>query len=145
MTAKHRPRDANQLAKVNLVLFVATVSIVLADNSFGQNETDRFFAKLEPQSAALGDCYRLQSIRLATLTCEPAATVIDAAFGSCGTQEKAYKDAMVRIGGATIPSENFAELADSIVAKVKVDTRQAILGIILETRIRAGRCSGNSN
>jgi hypothetical protein len=137
MTAKHRPRDANQLAKVNLVLFVATVSIVLADNSFGQNETDRFFAKLEPQSAALGDCYRLQSIRLATLT--------DAAFGSCGTQEKAYKDAMVKIGGATIPSAKFAELADSIVAKVKVDTRQALLGIILETRIRAGRCSGNSN
>jgi len=73
------PHDTNQPAKASFVLFVAAVSIVSADNSFGQNETDRFFAKLEPQSAALGDCYKNEGEKM-TVTKKLITTVAAAAL-----------------------------------------------------------------
>jgi hypothetical protein len=135
-----RGHKGEKRPKARLVFLTAALSLAPIHASFGQNETERFFAKSAPQSEALGDCYRTQSVRYATSTCEPAATVVDAAFGSCTTQQRAYIEALVKNGGPT-----FLSIAEGIVAKVKVDIRQFLLAKVVEARLAAGRCSGNSN
>jgi hypothetical protein len=119
---------------------LAAAALFACTGAFGQNETQRFFEKLSPQETAMGDCYRLNSIRFAVQTCEPASTVVDAAYGSCRREEKAYADTMIKLGG---PS--FADAPEHMISMAKKEMRQTSLSIVLDARIESGRCTENSN
>src|SRR5664279_1487330 len=121
--------------KACLLFLTVAMSIVSVHESFGQNQTERFNAMVAPQRDAVGDCYKAQTSRFAALSCEPAETVVDAAFGRCVAFEKAYKDVMVMNTDA-----EFMSIADAIVAKTKITIRQFLLARVLEVRLQAGRC-----
>ena len=79
-----------------VVLLAASITPALC-----QNETQRFFAKFGQQRDAVGNCYKAQVDRYARATCEPVATIVDAAYGRCASEERVYRDAMVASGGAS--------------------------------------------
>jgi hypothetical protein len=72
--------------------------------------------------------------RFAVQTCEPASTVVDAAYGACRSQEKAYADATIKLGGHG---------AEQAISTAKQEVRQKLLSIVLDARIKSGRCTGN--
>lgn len=119
------------------LLLAATV---LTSASHGQNLTDQTTAQLAPFVRAVATCYREHATRFAAQTCEPIATVVDAALGACGSEESAYKVAAVRIGG-----EVYTRIGDGIISGGREKSRQGLLGLAIESRISAGKCVGISN
>jgi hypothetical protein len=125
---------------VKATIFITTTIITCFPGiSSAQNETNSLFVKLAPQSEAVAMCYRISAIKFASLTCESAATVVNAAFGNCALQEKAYGDAMLKIAGRT-----YAGIPDGIIAKAKSDSKQALLSIVLSIRSNQRLCLENS-
>jgi hypothetical protein len=115
-------------------VFVIAATL-LSPQSFGRTRRD----DLTPLMARLFVCYRAWSTDLAANTCEPATTVVDAAFGSCAKEEEAVLDEAAKVGGPSLASVFRDEIA-----KEKTE-RSRYLAIVLQTRISNGRCSGKSN
>jgi hypothetical protein len=69
-------------------------SFTLISAAFAENETDWFFAralaKTKPQKQAMFLCFDFAAIKFAVQTCEPAETVVEAAFGACHSAEEEY-------------------------------------------------------
>jgi hypothetical protein len=126
--------------KTNCLILVAIMSVAAAD-AFGQDDKSLPFLKeLRAEAAAINQCYRANAIRFATQTCEPASTVVDAAYGACRHLEKAYADAVRKLGG---PS--FSDEPERALSETKEDLRPAYLVGVLNTRLKAGICQENSN
>src|SRR5271166_1438427 len=79
--------------KANCFIVVAGLSFIPA-SAFG----DSMFTKARPQGLALAHCYRTNVVKFATETCEPASTVLEAAYGECLHEEKDYVDAVIKLG-----------------------------------------------
>ena len=133
--------------KANCLVLAAAASFAFT-GAFGQNETERFFDKLKPQEAAMNLCYEFNIVRFAMKTCEPASTVVDAAYGRCNSQEKAYADAyvsaMIKRGGQP-HGESYIDEAEQIISMAKQRMRQTFLARVLDDRIEGGLCAENSN
>ena len=126
--------------KTNCLVLVAIMSFAAAD-AFGQNDKSLPFLKeLRPEALAINQCYRANAIRFATETCEPASTVMDAAFGACRHLEQAYANAVRKLGGAS-----FSDEPERAISETKEQLRPAYLAAVLNTRLKAGACQGNSN
>jgi hypothetical protein len=94
----------------------------------------------EPEKTAMLLCFDVASIKFAVQTCEPAETVVDAAYGLCRSEEKAYEDAIVKGTGATREA-----VRDGIAEAKRGQLRQTLLGTALKARIDSGHCQGNSD
>jgi len=120
-------------------LFLAAAASFAFTGALGQNETERAYAKAEPQKEAMLLCFDVASIKFAVQTCEPAETLVEAAYGTCRSQEEAYAEAIVKNTGAS---------RDAVIeglAEGKRRLRQTLLGTVLKARIESGHCQGNSN
>ena len=92
----------------------------------------------------MSECYRMNTLRFAGETCEPASTVVDAAYGSCRREEMAYVRAYaveMRKFGLTSHSGD----AEDIITKAKSEKRQTFLAMVLDGRIKIGLCGRISN
>jgi hypothetical protein len=123
------------IARLAAFVMVATL---LSPQSFGQTRED----DLKPLMEQLNACYYAWSVHLAANTCEPAATVVDAAFGSCAESEKTVLDAVKKIDGPNVASGFQDALMKSKGARWM---RDRYLAIVLQTRINQGLCSGKSD
>lgn len=125
--------EANCIAFVAATFFGCTCV-------FGQNETDRFFEKLKPKLVEMTTCYDVNTVRFAAKTCEPASTVVEAAYGVCGTQERSYTDDWRALGGP-----EYADIGWHLIEEAKQSMRQQLLGVVLRTRVKFGLCLDNPN
>ena len=134
--------------KANCFVLAAAAAFAFTGGAFGENETERFFDKLKPQEAAMNLCYEFNIIRFAMKTCEPASTVVDAAYGRCHSQEKAYASAyeraMIKSVGQS-HGESYIDDAEQIISMAKQRMRQTFLARVLDDRIKGGVCAENSN
>lgn len=138
MGRTRRQRRSARISRMKANCFIlATGLSFMATGAFG----DSIFTKAKPQGQAVAHCYRTNIVKFATQTCEPASTVLDAAYGECLTEEKDYVDTVIRLG-----TSGFADDApERIRAIIRDQMRQMYLPGVLNVRIKFGLCVGNSN
>jgi hypothetical protein len=79
----------------------------------------------DAQGDELLRCYTQAALKYALKTCEPAATVIDATFGSCGAEEEALRRAV-----------DHAE-SSNILRKIQSFAKPKLTALVLDTRVKA--------
>jgi hypothetical protein len=96
-------------------------------------------AKAQREKDAMLLCFDFASVKFAVQTCEPAETVVEAAYGTCREQERVYVDAVVKNMGISR-----AAVMGGL-SQGKQGLRQSLLAVVLKARADSGRCVGNSN
>ena len=125
---------------MNVVRFFLAIgaSFAFVSAALAENETDRFFArafeKAKPQMENMLICFDFVAIKFAVQTCEPAETVVQAAYGACHTVEEEYVATVMK--NADLSRE---AVMDGL-SEGKRQLSQVLLATVLKARIDSGRC-----
>jgi hypothetical protein len=87
----------------------------------------------------LRECWNAAAQLYATKTCEPAESIIVAAFGKCMLVEGRYRKALIAKAAL---SENGAR---EFISGYRAGGREHMASVILDARSATGRCPLNSN
>jgi hypothetical protein len=135
--------------KVDRLLLTTWVSLALTSAAFAGNETGdpiaRAMAKAKPQKENMLLCYDVAAIKFAVQTCEPAETVVEAAYGACRGAEEDYVAAVMK-NAPGLSRDGRDAVNDGLengLEELKRRLRQVLLANALKAR--GDRCRQNSN